>query len=559
MIRNIEYDLRKFNSLILRVILIIVLISISYYNDNIFSELTYTISLVLYIISLILNFVFSNRYYKGLVRLLLDLGIIGVYLYGKELNFILNYLPFLILLFNIQNHSNRKSRVLIFVCLLHLDILIINNFNVKLTNHLIPLIFYVFNFMSYIRKSIINVNEEISFLVSDLFIENVNENNSHRILKDVIAKINKSKVRFINEVEEIFLFIHNNGNFVLIKGSKFLIKNNLSSSVGIHNITGSTRKTVKDRVSIDDREYKVCYWLNHRVQEKNYYFLVSLKKESFFNESLIKNLRPIFEYIARIYYMSNSLTIISNENLKIIKQKIAYVFDAQNALHFVKNKLSPITSTIDLMDRYFKQQNLSEEHKKYIERRLFENNNNKEIKQIITKAEVLIKGVDNILEEKDKIISLKTLIDDIRKCWLFHFNTIDDVYLEIEDFNNIQIEINQMMFDFIFTDIVENINKYGVRERRKVVVKNYEGNVVILFSNEIIDYEKNRQDLEEIIALYNLTNNDEIYSRRTHGLSFIRRLLRRKNIENRVYIDKELKTFNSEIKIKIYRNENIGI
>src|SRR5690606_30192952 len=116
-----------------------------------------------------------------------------------------------------------------------------------------------------------------------------------------------------------------------------------------------------------------------------------------------------------------------------------------------KNKLSPITSTIDLMDRYFKQKNLTEENKKYIEKRLLENNNNRDIKQIISKAEVLIKGVDNILEEEDKIISLKTLIDDVRKCWLFHFNTIDDVHLKIEDLNSIQIEINQMMFDFIFT------------------------------------------------------------------------------------------------------------
>ncbi|WP_146193367.1 hypothetical protein [Flavobacterium sediminis] len=285
--------------------------------------------------------------------------------------------------------------------------------------------------------------------------------------------------------------------------------------------------------------------------------MISLKKENVFNESLISNLRPIFEYIARIFFMSNSLIEVNNHNQKIIKQKVAYVFDAQNALHFVKNKLSPVTATIGLIDRYFKQE-INSEQKKYIEGRLKNNNNSNEIKGIIKKAEILIKGVDNIIDENDEIISLKTLVDDIRKHWYFHFNNIDDVIINIDDLSDFDIEINQMMFDFVFTDIIENINKYGTHVR-KVEISIQEDFVTIKFVNEIKDFERNKLDLDEIVSLYNLKDNDEIYSRKTHGLSFIRRLLRKKNINNRIFIDQENKTFNNEIKIKKLRNENISV
>lgn len=563
-IRDIDYDLRRLNSLFLRVILIVVLFFIEYYNHNFFDAEIYIISVALYVSLLLLNLVFVKSNYKGRIRLILDILILSIFLYKKDLNLILNYLPFILLLYNVQSHSNKNSNFFLFIVLIHFDILFIDNFNFKLTHHIIPIIFYLFIFILTIRKIFSSINEDIVHLVGDLFIESVNENNSHKILRNVINKINISKVGILNQIDELFLFINFNGKFVLIKGSKFVINNEIESSQDISTIISKEnklkkRKVIKDNVRIDDINYNNCYWINHKVLDKDYYFLISLKRESVFNESLILNFRPIFEYIARIYFISNSLIEMNNSNLKIIKQKIAYVFDAQNALHFVKNKLSPITSTIDLMDRYFKQKDLSIAKRQYIEKRLLENNNNAEIKTIIRKAELLIKGVDNILNEEDSLISLKSFIDDLRKNWFFHFNSINGVIINIENINKIRLLINQMMFDFVFTDIIENINKYGESDQKKVLLTIDDGNLIVLFSNKIIDYEKCKQELDEIISLYNLKDNDEIYSRKTHGLNFIRRLLRRKNIENKIFIDKVNLTFNHEINIKLNKDEDISV
>ena len=56
-INEIDYDIRKLNSVILRVVIIGVLFCVYYYNTNYFSGTTYLISSIIYVILLILNMV----------------------------------------------------------------------------------------------------------------------------------------------------------------------------------------------------------------------------------------------------------------------------------------------------------------------------------------------------------------------------------------------------------------------------------------------------------------------------------------------------------------------
>ncbi|AWM13264.1 hypothetical protein DI487_04890 [Flavobacterium sediminis] len=234
-LNDIDYDIRRFNSFILRIVLIIILVSIIIFNQNFFSDWIYYASLIIYIALLFLNLFFVKIERKGVVRLVLDLAIINIFLYNKDLNYILNYLPFFLLIYNVQSHSNKNDKLIYFVLGVHLSLLNIDKFSLILTHHLIPIIFYFFIFILSIRKSFLFVNQEIIVLIGDLFIENVNENNSHKILKDVITKINDSKVKIINQVDEIFLFINNSEKLVLIKASKFVINNDITSSLGLNN------------------------------------------------------------------------------------------------------------------------------------------------------------------------------------------------------------------------------------------------------------------------------------------------------------------------------------
>lgn len=556
-INEIDYDIRKLNSVILRVVIIGVLFCVYYYNTNYFSGTTYLISSIIYVILLILNIFNNSEQHRGTCRLFMDVAVITVFLYHKDLSQVLNFLPFLLLLSNSNSHSNKNSKFLIFIFLLHLNIFVIDDFVIVKTHHLIPIIYYVFSFITFLRQAFNRVNENIILTIGNLFIDNVNENNSHRILSKVKNLINGGTLNKIFKVKELFLFVNYNNKLILIKGSKFVKNNNLTFSFDAKQLIDEFIKKnlqvkKEDFVEIDNIKYENIYWMKNSIKETDYYFLICLEGESvFLKESIVKKLKPIFEYIARLYFIRNSLTKLNNDASKILKEKITYVLDAQNALHYVKNKLSPITTTVDLMDRYFKKQkDLTDSQKNYIETRLRENNNNYQLRLIIERAELLIKGVDNIVSQEEKTVSIKQMIDDLRNIWIYHFENLDGLLVDLEDLK-VKINYNQMLFDFVYTDIVENINKYCDQQTKRVNFSVAGDTIIILFSNSIFEYEKNKKNLQEIETLYNQDNNDEIYNRKTHGLSFVRRLLRRKKIKNKIYIDKLSKTFNFEITLNI--------
>ena len=114
-INEIDYDIRKLNSVILRVVIIGVLFCVYYYNTNYFSGTTYLISSIIYVILLILNIFNNSEKHRGTCRLFMDVAVITVFLYHKDLSQVLNFLPFLLLLSNSNSHSNKKSKFLIFI------------------------------------------------------------------------------------------------------------------------------------------------------------------------------------------------------------------------------------------------------------------------------------------------------------------------------------------------------------------------------------------------------------------------------------------------------------
>ncbi len=562
-ISDIDYDIRKINSFVLRLVLVLCLIIILFFNKNLYTKETYFLFFLGYIVIQIINYKYCWIKYRGILRLIFDLTLITICLQGKNIGILLNYLPFILLLSNIQNHSNKNGNILYFIFFFHLDLLILDNFKFNLTHQLIPLLFYLFNFIYTIRNSFLRLNEQIINSIGETYVDTFNENISHRILNDAVKGINKSRALSFLNIKELFLFIKSNNRLVLVKGSKFVINQNIISEAGFiklqEKLSEKVCTLIEDKVLIDNVLYESCFWTKHIIRDKEYFFLISLNgKNKFLGEFALTKLRPIFEYITRVFYVSNTLLEYNTQTTKIFKQKITYVLDAQNALHFVKNKLSPITASLDLIHRYFNQREEynTPEKIKYIENRLRNNINSKQIEIILGKAEVLIKGVDNIISQEDVTFSVKDIIDDLRKNWVYHFQNTDNVVIEIENFENKKIKYNQMLFEFVFSDITENISKYSEEGKNKVGITIVNNILIIDFTNKIKDYDKKISELLEIEQLYNLKDNDQIYARKTHGLNFIRLLLRRKNINNKVIINKEEQTFTLRIQLNLNQDEN---
>ncbi|MFD2727470.1 hypothetical protein [Hyunsoonleella rubra] len=558
-LEEIDYDIRKFNSIFLRLVLFVLLFLIYDRNDNFYEPLTYLITAALYLILLLINYKLTKKKYKGKCRLILDLLIIGIFLFRKDLSSTINYMPYMLLLFNMNSHSNRKSNILVFIILFHLSILVACNFKFIWTFQLIPVLFYGFVFFYFVRKYFRVLNEKVIESIGDLFIENVNNNTNHHILENVKAHINKKKtLKNFLTIENLYLFVRLKENLVLIKGSEFvktdpkIVEEEKKKLFSFLEDEKSTLLFTKEIV-IDGKEYDNLVWVKHEILRHQYVFLIATKSYlGYIGGAIVSSLRPIFEYIARIFYVTNRLDNLQKEQTEIIKEKVTHVLDAQNALHFVKNKLSPITRTINLVDRLYKKpEKLSEKKKNYIKQELKNNTNNEKVKEILRKAEVLIKGVDNLLNQEDEIVSVKRIIDVFRQNWLHHFNSTESIFVDIKDVSNTKISFNSMLYDFVFTDIIENISKYSNDFVSIVFTQENETEISMYFVNSIKDFEKNYRELKKICELYNREDNDEIYKRNTHGLSFVRLLLRRKLIENEISIDKSRELFTFKITLKL--------
>lgn len=551
--KKLDSSLRKINSVVIRLFLIVLMVFIYTYNSNIFIEKVYTISIILYPILLITHLYLPKSSYKGLFRLTLDLSLITIFLYGKDLNSLLNFFPFLILIFNTINHSNANNRLKVFIVLVHSSIILIDEFNIVFTHHLVPMILYVFIFTYSLRQLFQNLNADIIKLTGDLFAENTKNSSTHQILRKVKKELIKAPVNAVLKLEEIFLFRVINDRIVIIKGTEFVKETPSITKSLMDEIIRSRKSLIKGAdIKINTRNINNSYFLKMNVYEHRYVFLLSLRGTSnFFQERIIQGLTPVFNQICRIFYLTNSLNKIKIEESKIIKEKVTYVLDAKNALHYVKNKLTPVTNTISLIDRYFKKpEELDSTKKEYIENKLKNNKGNVYIKDVIEKAEVLIQGIDNLLYKDDEQKSVKYVIGLVRQIWMYHFENVDDINIDIDNLVSLELNFNTELFEFIFTDIIENISKYSLEDKCVNFNQDSEGEITVSFINVIKDYNRKKDNLKEIVELYNMADNDEIYSRKTHGLSFIRRLMKRKKINNKISIDKENEKFIFKIKFK---------
>lgn len=560
---KIDFDIRKLNSLFLRIILVGNVTIIYYQNYNLFSSETYLLTILGYILGILLNLFLTPGKLKGFGRLILDLLLVGIFLYGKNLNETINFLPYLLLIFNVANHSNRSNRFFLFILLLHISIFITSGFRMIFLYHLIPAVFYFFIGVLLFRRYFRNLNDMMISTISKIYVDELNENTNHHILRDFKSQLERTNLKIFIKIDNVYCFKRTGTNLIPIKGTEFIRTNPMFSQkekndLGVflnHSKNGSTARG--SLIYINNRELRNHIWIKSFVKKEQYFFLVNLKERpTYLAEMIIKGLYPIFDYMARIFQQSNTFTNLLKFQSELIKRKITHVLDAQNALHFVNNKLGPISRIMDLIDRYFKEEYESSSKKDYILKELRENKGKFQLKEIKDKAKILIKGVDILLDEEDEVLSVENIIDIVRQNWINTFQNIEGIFVEIETFSDEKVKLNRRLIEFVLIDIIENIRKYS-EESGSVRFRLENNNLIIDFNNKIKNFTKELQNLIEIKALYNHTDNDEIYKRKTHGLSFIRRLLRRKDIENRIDIEKSNEMFKFQLILPIYENSNL--
>jgi hypothetical protein len=561
-LRATDSILRKLNSFLFRIVLIFYGISILVRFANFFPIYLYCIYFILYIIIYVFLF-FRKNNLLVILRLLNDYAFITFIAWGKPLNDF-NIAVFLFLpLINTLNHSGqRKLNPLPFFVYVFLIISLfaLNKFTFDL-KFLVPIIaLSAINTLFYFRLSVIDFSNSLYSLLEEFYQESFNVGRTHLLLKRMLKINNETNfIKRLGKIKRIVLFKTNNtGSLQILISSKFVYSfkvdekklfEEFDKSEIVHNIN----------TTLDTDTFKNNAFLRNTYESTQYVLLVTFDKEPlsiFFNIYVQKILKPLFSKVTNAVHVEYRL---QNENQKYfveVKKHLEDIDTAVNAIHFLNNKLSPITSYFSLLNYYETEANAEIKPELFKLIRRERKNAINSIHPIVEKMNQMAERATNPIMGTITSIKLRKLFTIIRTC--FETNNVKyefDIKWTVETFS-LNVNSNTYLFDFAIQEIAINIAKHSKSEC--IISFSYDGigAPIIIFNNIVSVNDKQRIELNKTISEFNSIRMNEIMKRKSRGLKMIKQFLEQLDIGHKMSLDSD-KIILTLTVMNTYENSNI--
>lgn len=278
-----------------------------------------------------------------------------------------------------------------------------------------------------------------------------------------------------------------------------------------------------------------------------------------FLSGFIYLIEPFFNRVAKVLHNEKKLNDIKRETLKDIANKARFVEQAVNTMHFIRNRLTPYKTLLELLDER-KQANsgrLAKEIDKMIQLQC--KTARQELNQIIYKANYLLEKNNNPFDYRElSYFSLGRIFSQIRGIWFESFEEQDFV---TTNFNadvaeKYKIYSNFEGLDILFSDWITNMFKYR-NQYAKCEIRIEDTSFKLIFTN---DYSDTEQNIKELVDDLNSDDRQQIMRRTTHGLYIMKQIIQELNIEHNVYKmkDKEMNVLILELNLKLQEEEVIN-
>lgn len=264
------------------------------------------------------------------------------------------------------------------------------------------------------------------------------------------------------------------------------------------------------------------------------------------------NLEPLFLRMARIISFERIMRTKRDATIQDIIQKSHFVNGATNIMHFLKNRLTPIQTLVDLARNEGNVQQLDNYNDL-----LFDTAKSaqKEINVILEKAEYLLNKKNNpfIFAKKDcHALEIFVTLFPIWRDLLPNDAIID---IEIEKRGDALYESNTEGLEILFTDIIGNMHKYSKNYNKCLFRQDDNFIITIIFENDF--YNK-----KEILSLINDINNphkDAVIYRTSYGVTNIRAIAENLSIvlKAELITKDDLELYHLELILEPKKNEEI--
>ncbi len=229
----------------------------------------------------------------------------------------------------------------------------------------------------------------------------------------------------------------------------------------------------------------------------------------------VPNLEPFFLRIARLISFERIMRTKRDATIQDMIQKSRFVNGATNIMHFLKNRLTPLQTLVDLARNEGGVKQLEEYDSLLLDTA---NSAQKEINVILEKAQYLLNKQNNpflfIKEECDA----QSIFVTLSSIWSTILPSAPDMEVTMETEEAVVYESNMEGLEILFSDIIGNMNKYSKHYQRCFFRQDETGILTITFKNDFVS----KKEIEILISDINNPNKDAVIYRTSYGVTNIR-------------------------------------
>lgn len=536
-ILNIDQRAKQFISVVYRIIIIT-------YGFVIYAWFHKCVGLGSFIaVALIYFLVFLLAHAKGgiwsYIRLFSDY--LFIFFIIREMpinNFYVISLIFLPIL-NSNNHTtNKRSSLLYIIPILFL-------FYYRQFNAFVIITFAVFcliNFFGVMRFVYIQFNESLNAIIDNFIVSQESIDKPHKIYKQVIKIFNSTSLVFF-EVENIICFKIEE-NITLVNASVFIwnwhIEDELIESIKSNE--SQNNFAFHSYFVINGKEYPKNYLFWYNMGSVTYcYFILPARKNFIFDNSLMpyfnELIAPFFKRISKIFEAYTERKTAEIQSVVQMESKISYVQNAKSSMHFIRNKLGPLTNYLAMVNDY---ESLTSKTDKESLKVIIDDERSKlssSVEEILEKANYILNRSNNpFLVNKLQEHNIKKLYTELKRVWESYFDVFRPNLMWDVTKDDYIIKFNSLGLDFVFVNWTNNMKKYG-GNFQGITLSETEQFIIIDFENSITDM----LGAEDVVYAFSSSDRIEILQRKTHGLLEIIDFLKQMNISYKAEInDKKL-------------------
>lgn len=563
MISEIDKSIRKYLSVLFRLLIIGYSLSILLRFENHFQWYYYLLGFVVYLAIYFTCFGKDGKHgLRPYFRLINDYSLFYLVLYAKPIEDPHVLLLILLPIINALNHSGEKKgwlRVVPMYMIALALIYVLNEDPIPISILVSIATLAIINLFLSIRVSILNYIDKLNGVFEEFNLGNAKDRKHHNLLIELVDKFKDLPL-----ILKVVLFTPENlicyrlikGKLVIKSSSSFVLQSEvtkMSSLVNeLHkedNIVFNHTIVVNGDLSTNNVFIKIA--LDNSVYV--FVFILESDDKSDINKSSINKLfitkflkSPLIK-VARIIDYENK---IKGERRKILEQyktKFKTLEDTRDTLHFVKNKLSPVYTYFDLLNRQ------EEKGVEYSEQ--------------LNEAKDRIPGNLASIKKKSKpfldnkfspynpdsmdLVSLKKLFRVIMDSFQEELESDYDFIVDSTEGIDRMAEINIDMLEFLISEIVMNANKHSIDD---IVILEFSfepEEFIVSVRNKV----KNMKSKGMMMKLFNVEHVTLALERNFNGLTLLKRNLLKLDISHSLFIDEE--SFSINLKIKTHEDSNI--